>query len=281
MVHYCRKIILLIPVLCILLTGCINLKHISSYAEASSITTIKVRDSDYNFLQYCLDRCEIAAIDSFRIYRAIPCTCAPYKKADSVTRAISSVIAAYFDGLNRLSNNKKINYRVDPLAKTLQDKELGILELKKEEAEAYTLLGDILLHAFTDTYRQQKIRAYIKSANAPLQKLLEKLEFIETYNLKGLFTFKRERLYYHYHGLLSESKLSDYEKQNAAREYYGLLNEIDTQEQQMGAFARGLKSIGKGHEKLFEHVNEISAADLKNTLQQYTDEINTMLAIIK
>ena len=260
-----------------LLIGCINLKHVHDFSSNSLTATRKFEEIHYGFALHCIDRCRIAAIDSFRIYREIGCPCDPYKRADSVTLLLYRAVSGYFDGLTRLSRNELTNYRIDRLKNAVQEENLGPFQVKKEEADAYATLTDMLLRGFADSYRQKKIKEYIGSANAPLQLLLAKLEFIESKNLEDLLVFKKEQLFDHYRVLL-KSRLSDYEKQKATTDYYGSLQAILTLEKQVSTFARSLKAVARGHQLLYDNRTQISAEELRRTLTPYANDIRDLIS---
>ena len=270
------KVISLITLQAILV-GCINLQHVHDFSDSSLKATQKFEEIPYTFLQHCIDRCEMSAIDSFKIYREIKCPCDQYKRADSVTQLVYRALRGYFDGLTRLSKNQLTNYQIDRLKKAVQDEDLGVLQVNKEEANAYATLTDMMLRGFADSYRQKKIKAFISGANAPVQVLLSKLEFIESKNLKDLMEFKKERLFDHYRSLL-QARLSNYEKQEATADYYASLQGITIVEKECMTYARSLRSIARGHQQLYENRNKISSEELRRRLTPYANDICDLIS---
>ena len=268
---------IILQILVLSLLGCANLKTVNQYSNNALKATQKFEELHYTFSQHCMDRCRIAAIDSFKIYREIECPCDQYKRADSVTQLLYRAVAGYFDGLTRLSSNELTNYHIDRLKKAVQEEDLGVLQVKKEEADAYATLTDMLLRGFAGSYRQNKIKKYIGEANAPVQILLSKLEFIESKNLAGLLEFKKEQLFDHYRTLL-KSKLSDYEKQQASADYYESLQGIITFEKQIATYGRSLKAVARGHQQLYENRNQISTEELRRSLTPYANDIRDLIS---
>src|SRR5258706_1087605 len=260
-----------------ILVGCINLQHVHDFSDSSLKATQKFEEIPYTFLQHCIDRCEMSAIDSFKIYREIKCPCDQYKRADSVTQLVYRALRGYFDGLTRLSNNQLTNYQIDRLKKAVQEEDLGVLQVNREEANAYATLTDMMLRGFADSYRQKKIKAFISGANAPVQVLLSKLEFIESKNLKDVMEFKKERLFDHYRSLL-RARLSDYEKQEATARYYASLQGIIILEKQCMTYARSLRTIARGHQQLYENRNKISSEELRRRLTPYANDICDLIS---
>ncbi len=272
-----NPIILLILRILVQTLSCTNLKSVNQYSTNSLSATKKFEEIPYTFSQHCRDRCRIAAIDSFKIYREIECQCDSYKRADSVTQMLYRAVAGYFDGLTRLSNNQLTNYHIDRLKNAVQETDLGVLYVKKDEADAYATLTDMMLRWFADSYRQKKIKEYIGEANAPVQVLLSKLEFIESKNLGDLLEFKKDRLFDHYRALL-KATLSDYEKQEATAEYYESVQGITTLEKEIATYAKSLKAIARGHQQLYENRNQISAEELRRSLTPYANDIYDLIS---
>jgi hypothetical protein len=265
--------------LCIaVLAGCINLKHVNEYSDHAVAGIGKFEEVDYGFSQYCRERCEWAAIDSLKILRGLDCQCDLYRRADSVTQILYGAAAGYFDGLSRLSKNNLTRYHFDPLKKALKEEDLDVFQVKKEDVDAYTKIAAILTRSFTDLYRKRKIKDYIRSANPPVQTLLSKLVFIESENLRGLLKFKSERLFDHYRMLLKSAGMNRYEKQSAAAEYYKALHEIGATKSRIGVYSRSLKAVAKGHQKLYDNLDKISAADIKLNLTQSAGDLRDLIS---
>ncbi len=268
----------LLGILCIAgAAGCVDLKHVNEYSLRATDGIRKFDDVDYGFARYCSDRCEWVAIDSFRIQRKLDCQCALYKRADSVTHILYSTAAGYFDGLTRLSTNDLTRYHFDPLKKALKEEDLDVFQIKKEDVEAYVKIAAILTRSVTDMYRKKKIKEYVRSANQPVQLLLSKLEFIESENLNGLLKFKRERLFDHYRNLLKSAGMNNYEKQLASEQYYKTMHEIGTMESQISAYSRSLKTVAKGHQKLYDNLDKISGADIKMNLSRTASDLQDLI----
>ena len=259
------------------LSGCVNLKHIYEYALNASVGVKKINEVEYDFTQHCRDQCQLAAIDSFRIYRKLNCPCDVYERADSVVLILNKTIVAYFSSLSELSKTDLTRYRIDPLKKALKEEDLKIFQIKKEEVNAYTQLGEVFLRAFADSFRQRQIKEYIRSANPSLQIVLSKLQLIES-NLAELLEFRKETLFEQYNVLLKGRGLSDYEKQRAATEYYQALGEIQTFQKQIIVYARSLRLISGGHQKIAENLDHISTGDMRRSLVSYSIEIQDLIS---
>jgi hypothetical protein len=260
------------------LVGCLNLKPVSEYSTNALDGIKKLDQVGFGFAQYCLEKCQLEAIDSFKIYRSVPCSCGDYKRADSVVNILYHSVSDYFEGLSRLSKNELTSFQLDAVKKALKEEDLKIIQIRKADVDAWTKIGDILLRTVTDTYRLKQIKAYIVSANPSLQVVISKLEFVESKNLGELLNFKRERLFDHYRALLKIRGMSDYERQKATEDYYHALQEVEDVKNQLLIYSKSLKTIARGHQALAENANKISSSDVKRSLLSYAAEIQDLIA---
>lgn len=275
----CKEICFALFLLSVVASSCVNLKSINNFSSTSSTGIKKFEDINYSFKQHCIDRCQFEAIRKFEIKRDIECNCDDYRKADSVTQLIYNSIRGYFDGLTNLSNNDLTNYNFDALKKSLTEETFGSIKIEKEQVEAYSKISKILLKATTDIYRKNKLKKYIEEANEPIQILLNKFQFIIQKNLEGELNFKKERLYAYYQEMkMNNPPLTEYEKGKATSDYYQQLFDINTKQKQIESFAKSLKSISEGHQKLYDNINKMSTKELKDLLIGYTSDIQDIIS---
>jgi len=100
------------------ISSCVNLKHVNEFSVSSLTSLSKFEEIDYSFKQNCLENCLDKKIDSL-VVKQISCNCASDEKADSVTMIIYQALKGYFDGLTHLSNNELTTYKMDALNSSL------------------------------------------------------------------------------------------------------------------------------------------------------------------
>jgi hypothetical protein len=259
-------------------TSCVNLKEVNSYSSKAATGIKKFEEIGYSFTQRCFDRWQMEAIKDFDIKRETEWNCTIYKTADSITQLLYNSINGYFDGLVSLSDNNLTHYNFDALRKALPAGEFGSIKIGEAEAKAYSKISGILLRAATDVYRQKKLTIYIEQANQPIQVLLSKLQFILQKNLVDELSFKKEKLFIYYKEMSLGTSLSPYEKGKATVDYYQQLSDINQKQKQIDAFARGLKSIGEGHQKLYDNRTKLTGKKIKEVLLQSSSDIQDVVA---
>lgn len=265
-----------VAVVLVFLTGCVNLKNIQDYS-AQSLKSLKNYDEiGYSFSKACLDRCMLEQIKNLTLTTK-ECDCLSNKKADSVTFLVFSSVKKYFEGLNKISANEVVSYKIDPISTSLKGGDFGDLQLDDKDIDSYTKISGVLLKAFTDTYRKKRIKNYIEDANAPLQVLLEALILNLKNNLNGKLKVQKQRIESVYFDFLSERQASAYEKRKTIEDYFSAITDINVKQAKILTFSQGLASIAEGHQQLYENRNRLTSAQLRDMISEYAGQINALI----
>jgi hypothetical protein len=259
------------------LTGCVSLEHVHNFSSSSLESVRKFEAIDYSFKQSCLDNCYNGKINDLIISDSV-CNCKADERADSITLIIYRAINGYLNGLSNLSENNLTNYKLEPLSQSVTNFELGSLKFEKSQVEAYSTISSILLRAFTDKYRRQKIREYIKAGNNPVNVLIGFLDFNLSENLSNKLNVEKQFIKDTYFDLTKDATLSVYEKRKAVEEYYDRTGKIDLQQKELLTYSRSLKKIATGHQKLTENIGRLSKAEIKVELTRYASDIEDLIS---
>ena len=154
----------------------------------------------------------------------------------------------------------------------------GSIKIEEDHVEAYTKLSEILLNAFTNKYRKNKIKKYVKDANEPLKVLITFLDFNLSSNLIGKLNVQKERIKIYYFELIKDASLSTLEKRKAVEVYYSRLNSIETIEKELITYTKALKKISKGHQKMLDNIDDFNEEEIKEILAQYTSDIEDIIS---
>ena len=255
-----------------LISGCVNLKHVYNFSSSSLVAVTKFEDIDYSFKQSCLDKCREKKIYELNI-NTNDCDCRANDKADSITLLIYSAVKGYFIGLTSLSHNELTNYKTDALNNALTEGDFGSLKIDKTHVEAYSNISKILLKAFTDNYRQRKIKTYIKGADKSISVLIRFLDFNLSENLIGKLNVKKERIKSYYFDLTQDTSLTTNAKRKYVEEYYSIMQAIETKQMELLTYSKALKQIAEGHQKMVESSDKLNTKDIKEQLTQYAGNI--------
>lgn len=259
------------------LSSCVNLKHVSDFSSSSLKSLKNFEAIDYSFKQNCLDKCLDQNIKKLMI---IPqeCNCEADEKADSITFVIYNAVRGYIDGLTNLSGNNLTTYRMDPLTKALTKSDLAAIKIEKPQIEAYSNISNILLNAFTNKYRKNKIKEYIKAGNEPFQVLISFLDFNLSSNLADKLNVQKLRIRDDYLKLVKDSTLSSLEKRRTIEEYYHRSDLMEAKQLTLRTYAKALKKTASGHQKLTDNIDKLNIYEIKEQLTQDASDIQDMIS---
>jgi hypothetical protein len=264
--------------LIISLSGCVNLKHVNDFSASSQKGLKQFEEITYSFKQYCLDACYDYNINNLNLTPA-DCDCQLSEQADSVTLLIYHAALGYIDGLTSLSNKDLTSYKMDAMTKALTAGKFGTIAIDKKQADAYKSIADLLLKAFTDKYRNRKIKEYVKEANEPFKVLISSLDFNLSENLSGILNAYEEGIRNEFFTRTKkDSTLSNFEKRIITIEYYQKLENIETRHKEILTYSRTLKKIAAGHQKLADNVDKLSKDEIKGQLFQYASDIKDIIS---
>jgi hypothetical protein len=269
---------LVLIILIIILSGCVNLKYVNDFSTASQKGLKQFEEINYSFKQNCLDTCYDYNINNLNLTPK-DCECKLSEEADSVTLLIYHAALGYIDGLTSLSNKDLTSYKMDAMTKALTEGKFGSLTIDKEQADAYKSIANLLLKAFTDKYRNKKIKEYVKEANEPFKVLIYSLDFNLSENLTGILnTYEAgiERDFFNW--TKKDLTLSNFEKRKVAEEYYQQLDKIETRQKELQTYSKTLKKIAGGHQKLADNVDKLSKDEIKAQLFQFASDIKDIIS---
>jgi len=253
----------------VLLLGCANLKEVNDFAAASVKGAQGFETLSYSFRQNCLALCEAVDMDSLKL-NPVACNCDLASKADSVDYLMYKTLAAYLDGLQRLSADELTTYHTDSLTD-----QLSALHVPAAQSDAYAKIGGILSKAVTDGYRRKKIKQYIQQANGPLKVLIYYLKLNISQNLMQVLKARELGVKSEYFGLLRKTG-SPWEKRQIIQAYYTEKNALDSIAAELTAYGNLLQTIADGHQKLMEEAGHLNTTELKNAIGQYTSNIKDL-----
>lgn len=271
--HSCIFHLLLATVL----SGCVNLNYVNNFSSASLKSVRNFEEIEYGFEKNCLENCLETQIKNLSLISQ-KCDCRADESADSVTLLIYRAVKGYLDGLARLSDNSLTNYKVNVLTKSLNEGDYKSMNIDKVHADAYMKISDIMLEAFTNGYRRNKIREYVYTGNEPLKTLITFLNFNLSENLTGKLNVQKEQLKNFYFDLSLDSTLSAFEKRKAVEEYYSRLNQIGVHQKELMTYSKILKKVAAGHQKLADNLQKMKSLELIEQLTQVACDLEDLIS---
>ncbi|SHJ25178.1 hypothetical protein [Pseudozobellia thermophila] len=256
---------LTLVILCSFAIGCVNLKHVSEFSDSSISALANYETLPTSFAQACRENCRQEHIANFNVYRT-ECDCSSDEKADSITRLIYTTSMQYFEGLMQISDNTLTYYETSDLSGILGSGNFGPVQLQEEDVKAHSKIATLVLRAFSDGYRRNRIKQYIKEADAPLQVLIHFLRLNLNGNLNGKLEVQKGKAQNLYFDLVNDKSLSTYERTKFAEDYFKRISQIDENQRQLQRFDEVLDEIAKGHQTLYANLDGLDDNEVKGRL---------------
>ena len=268
----------------LILSSCVNLKTLNSYSEASQEALKKYDEIGFSFKRVCEKNCEFKinsdekAIatrlsDNYKpIKKESECECENYLKADTAFNKMYFATLQYLEGLNKLSNDDVLTFKYDTLANALNEAE--ILDVKKEEIDAFNKLVNTTTKFVVDIKRRKDLQEVIESANSSFQTLLDRLQFAINGPLKLSLETEIDLEYNYYKAIIfNQKELSLKEKIELENEFIKkrdlILEKIDL----ISEYSKALEEIKKGHQSIYDNKHKIHKKEIVDFIAGYTTKI--------
>ncbi|HET8735767.1 MAG TPA: hypothetical protein VFM69_04130 [Pricia sp.] len=258
--------------LVLLMGSCVNLRHVGEFSDTAIEGIEHFGTLSPSFLQACLQDCQQEYIRKLEIHKT-HCDCAQNQKGDSITQVIHHAVRDYFYALSDLSENELTNYGTDDFTQALSTGDFGPIELNEADVKAYSDISTLVLRAFSDGFRRQKLKEYITQAHNPLLKLLHFLELNLTGNLSGKLEVQKSGLKNFYFDFVKDENLSDYERTKFAEDYFRRISKIEAQQQELETYAEVLRRIAEGHTALYNNVSNMTETSVRRELGRYNKQL--------
>lgn len=256
--------------------SCVNLKEVHDYSSSSAKSIKKFEEMGYSFSKACTEKCLVEQLEKQQLSRSA-CHCSGEKSADSVTNLLYDAIKGYFEGLADLSANQLTSYKFNSLAKALKETQFGEVSFSKDQVDAFANIASIVSRAVTDAYRKKKLSVYIGDANESIKTLIDAFDFVMISSLAKRLQTQQQRLESYYFDLSTDNTASAYEKKKIIEEYSVALNDLESRKKLITSYSRGLRTISKGHQELFENRNKLKARELRNLMVQFASDIEDVV----
>ena len=260
----------------ILCQSCVNLKAVGNFSHEAVAGMEQFERIPYGFEMHCEANCLDRNIRDRNI-NPDTCGCSADKRADSINRVIYLAALDYFQGLSLLADNERAQIHTAGLTNALASGDFGPVTLRKEQADAYSLLGNTLIRAVTDKYRSNHLRTYVAQAEEPLDILLEFLEFNLAGNLYQKLEVRKRRLKGFYFDMARSPELSRYEQTKFVEDYYRKLADLSARQERLQRFSGIIKELQEGHAKLAKQLENPKDSGSRQDLGQASSKLHATI----
>ena len=189
-----------------------------------------------------------------------------------------TLVKEYMSALGQLAADGLPIYdnELDELGKALQEAKFA----DEGEATAFAAVSKLLVTAATDRWRRDKLETLIGQSNAPFQVVVGAMVKTVEQGFTGDAAIERIALDKYYTTLQREGK--DPAGLAALAEWREFrTNELATHEEAVRNYVVVLKTIGQGHQKLYETRTQLSKAEVEADIQRYANRLKQAFNAVK
>jgi len=189
-----------------------------------------------------------------------------------------TLVKEYMSALGQLAADGLPIYdnELDELGKALEDAKFA----DEGEATAFAAVSKLLVTAATDRWRRDKLESLIEQSNAPFQVVVGAMAKTVEQAFTGDAAIERIALDKYYTTLQQEGK--DPAGLAALAEWRAFrTNELVTHDQAIRNYVVVLKTIGQGHQKLYETRAQLSKAEVEADIQRYANRLKEAFNAVK
>jgi hypothetical protein len=188
------------------------------------------------------------------------------------------LVQEYMSALGQLAADGLPIYdnELDALGKAVQDAKFA----DQGEAAAFAAVSKLLVTAVTDRWRQGKLETLIEQSNAPFQVVVGAMVKVVEQGFSSDAAIERIALDKYYTTLQREGR--DPAGLAALAEWREFrTNQLATHEEAVRNYVIVLKTIGQGHQKLYETRTQLSKAEVEADIQRYANRLKEAFNAVK
>ena len=188
------------------------------------------------------------------------------------------LVQEYMSALGQLAADGLPIYdnELDALGKAVQDAKFA----DQGEAAAFAAVSKLLVTAVTDRWRQGKLETLIEQSNAPFQVVVGAMVKVVEQGFSSDAAIERIALDKYYTTLQREGR--DPAGLAALAEWREFrTNQLVAHEEAVRNYVIVLKTIGQGHQKLYETRTQLSKAEVEADIQRYANRLKQAFNAVK
>jgi hypothetical protein len=256
---------------CLSLTSCVNLQsvHLFGVTSAGSLqqyTTVpatftgiyRQRVQDDSLSRHPFGRIPLVGIDFTDRVRQD--SLRSYQLADSLTKAGTNMLTAYFKALADLAVTGKAFVPVRLASPTLESfLQTSALKLTADQTTSFVRMANVLASVGTGAYRRRRLSTLLTQSHADVHQMLGVLAFAFE-QLAAVVDISRDQQYGYYKNLLIQDPTLTYtQKQDLARQWLRTSQTIEQTRQAVLTHRTTLKTVQSGFDTLYANRNALNS----------------------
>lgn len=281
----------------ILLSSCVDLQHINSFAESSlkvsesasgkSSTFTNLYTGYDNAVGSKLIHIKDEELKSNRFDLTQPKVDSAqyllYRQADKTIDYFANTLSAYFQGISKVSSKDLVNYDFDKVAAGLKaDNIKALLHITDAQIDAGAKISKTFADEILSRYRDKKLRAILAEHDEALSASTDALASA-LQSLKGVITNSKTNLSANYTGISIRPEIAADAKVAWRNNVFDQFAYLDNENAKIDFIIAGLKKIKEGHHRIAVEAqsSRLDAKQLTAILDEYSTKIFETITEIK
>lgn len=265
-----RPTILIIISICLLVTGCADLKGISTFSASSAHTLVTINNLSYGYASYTADSCYINN-KSAKELKDFICDAMQARVYDSLLQQEFSTLANYFAALAKLADNTLL-INAKPIGTAVVAGTYGKFTITSTEAGIANGLATAVTDVFTLHYKSKHITEILRKYGPDVNSYIEALA-LHLNNLEGEIKVLKSQLQ-------TNAVLMIHNANNETERYtlYSLYKEkresLDRVIVEFETKHQAIQKILVGHQQLVQQMDDLNSKSLKTKLLSLVNDIS-------
>ncbi|MBA2249073.1 MAG: hypothetical protein H0W12_02650 [Chitinophagaceae bacterium] len=274
-----NKVILLCISFLMLVSGCVSTQRVYVFSKIAFAGLNTSDDIKYSFSDYCLQSATLLNYKKVNDNKPIDLfnkpNCAEYVRIDSAKNALFTVVSAYFEALQQLSDDKTIRFNLDGITRYLKKGSYLHIDITDENVKSVNTIAASLLSATVGAWRNNKIKKFIASSDAALYNVISKLE--DMYRLLSVSIENQKGDVLDVYTNYMKDTSNKYLQMQSIKDYSGQIAGFDKMEQQIRIYIATMERIKKGHAEITRKINTVSKKEWQKLVMDQSSEIFTLI----
>lgn len=269
------------PLSCLVLTSCVNLQSVQLFGTASAVSLqqytavpatftgiYRQRVRDDSLSRHPFGRIPLIGIDfSDRVRQD---SLRSYLLADSLTKAGTQLLTAYFNALANLAVTGKAFVPVRLASPTVERfLQTPAVKLTPEQSASFIRMANLLGSIGTGAYRRRRLSLLLAQSHDDVHQVLGALAFAYE-RLAAVVDISRDQQYGYYKNLLIQDPTLTYtQKQDLARQWIQTSQTIEQTRQAVLTHVTTIRTVQSGYDTLYSQRNALNRKTVMTAVQTY------------
>jgi len=264
---------------CTVMLSCSSTERVNTLSKTCIEGLTAAEDLSFSFGAYCYNKtffsnkvqltmADVQGIPVAKLQLLDECSTA--SAIDSQAAVLKTTLYAYFDGLQQLSANDLVQYNVSAITSNFSSSAFPNWNVDEKTVGAATGISNLLFKAIAGSYRNEKIKSYIKEGDESIGILIQKL--VDYYDLLGVQITNNSSNIVNFYARY-QSEASPYLQAQAQKDMTSQLQYMEGKANELRSIQNLLLKMATAHHEVNIKANSMSFKDWQQFISKESSEI--------